>query len=100
MGSVAENTADHVVITDDNPRTENSGKIMSEIRAGMQDPNAATCIADRGAAILYAAEHSEDGDIIIVAGKGHESVQIVGEDRLPFDDLEVVRAVFEMEEPG
>jgi len=67
MGAIAENNADQVVITDDNPRREKSDRIMSDIRSGMVSPEAAMCIADRKRAIQYSAEQSTDGDGFITS---------------------------------
>lgn len=100
MGAIAEKHADHVVLTDDNPRRENSSTIMSDIRSGMLNPDAATCIADRRKAIHYSADQTFDGDVIVVAGKGHETVQIIGAERLAFDDSEVAGAAFDVKVPS
>ncbi len=94
MGALAERLADHVVVTADNARTEPLGQIMQDIRAGMQHPDEARWIDDRRAAIEAAARHARPGDVVLVAGKGHEDYQIVGTQKLPFDDREEVRKAF------
>jgi len=75
------------VVTDDNPRTENSAHIRQQIMEGCPD---AVEIADRKMAIDSAIKNLEANDILIVAGKGHEKHQIIGTEKIPFDDMEVV----------
>ncbi len=94
MGAVAERYADRILITSDNPRTEDPGAIMNDVRSGFGDPERAVLIADRRSAIREAVAHSAPGDVILVAGKGHETYQIVGTEKVPFDDREVVREAF------
>lgn len=88
MGAVAASGADHVIITDDNPRGENPAAIRAAIRTTC--PNA-TEIADRAQAIAAGLNLLGPGDILAVAGKGHEQDQIVGTAILPFDDVEIIR---------
>lgn len=88
MGEIATKHADVVIVTDDNPRSEVAETIRSEIMAAAPG---ATEIGDRRAAIRHAAALLEAGDTLIVAGKGHEEGQIVGETVLPFSDHEEVR---------
>jgi UDP-N-acetylmuramoyl-L-alanyl-D-glutamate--2,6-diaminopimelate ligase len=88
MGAAAERWADRVIVTDDNPRTEDPERIVSGILAGMQRPEAATVIRDRRAAIFHALVEARAGDIVLIAGKGHEDYQIVGTERFPFSDRE------------
>lgn len=90
MGAAAERLADRVIVTDDNPRTEDPDRIVASILAGMQRPEAVAVIRDRRAAILHALAEAEAGDIVLIAGKGHEDYQIVGAERLPFSDRAVV----------
>ncbi len=97
MAAVAEQRADRVVLTSDNPRTEDPEAILDDVAAGLAgrpgaDPNAsATRIASRAEAIGWAAEHAASGDVVVVAGKGHETYQIVGDERRDFDDRAVLR---------
>ena len=84
MGGIATKLADLAIITDDNPRGEDAAKIRAEIRAGA--PNAAE-IGDRRTAISEAVAGLEAGDVLVIAGKGHEQGQIVGDAVLPFDDV-------------
>ena len=90
MGAVASRLADIAVITSDNPRSEDSRTIIDEVRAGCDGPGEAILEPDRRAAISRALELARPGDIVLVAGKGHERVQQIGERSLPFDDREVV----------
>ena len=89
MGSVAASCADRVVVTDDNPRGEDPAAIRRAILAAC--PGAVE-IGDRAEAIARAIAALEPGDLLVVAGKGHETGQIVGATVMPFDDAEVVRA--------
>lgn len=92
MGEIASRIADAVLITDDNPRTENPIKIIEEIIAGAEKTgkNNFTVVSDRAEAIGKACSFAKKGDLVLVAGKGHESHQIVGEEILRFDDFEEV----------
>ncbi len=85
MGAAAAEFADVVFVTDDNPRTEDPTAIRGAVLEGCPD---ATEVADRAEAILRAVDALEPGDALLIAGKGHETGQIVGEDVLPFDDVE------------
>ncbi len=91
MGAIAARLADYSFVTSDNPRTEDPQSIADEIVAGMHGaPH--TVDLDRRSAIEAAVAQTAPGDVLIVAGKGHEQYQIIGGDVLPFDDVEVVRA--------
>ncbi|MBX2837017.1 MAG: UDP-N-acetylmuramoyl-L-alanyl-D-glutamate--2,6-diaminopimelate ligase [Gammaproteobacteria bacterium] len=94
MGSVAE-IADNVVVTDDNPRTEQPAHIRAQIIAGMSEPDRAIEIGDRHQAIRHAIDNAQAQDLILVAGKGHEDYQIVGEQRLIFSDRIAVQELLE-----
>ena len=88
MGKVAASESDIVIVTDDNPRGEDPASIRSEILAGA---SGALEIGDRRKAIAEAVGMAEASDIVLLAGKGHEQGQIVGDRTLPFDDVEVAR---------
>ena len=88
MGQIAAELADRVFVTDDNPRSEDPARIRREILAACPD---AVEIGDRGEAIATAVTGLAAGDVLLVAGKGHETGQIVGAAILPFDDAEAVR---------
>lgn len=87
MGKIAQNLADFVYVTDDNPRTENPETIRQEIMQGCPQ---ALNIGDREKAIAFAIGKLEKGDILLVAGKGHETGQYINGKVLPFNDQEVV----------
>ena len=88
MGAAAVRLADRVIVTDDNPRSEDPARIRAAIMA--QAPGA-TEVAGRREAIRLAISEAEAGDIVLLAGKGHEQGQIVGDRVLPFDDVTVAR---------
>lgn len=88
MGQVAEHCADQVVVTDDNPRSEPSRQIIEQILAGMQHPESTRIIANRGEAIRKSILESRAGDLILLAGKGHETYQEIDGVRHPFSDIE------------
>jgi UDP-N-acetylmuramoyl-L-alanyl-D-glutamate--2,6-diaminopimelate ligase len=89
MGAIAAERADIVIVTDDNPRSEDPASIRAAILAAA--PNARE-IGDRAEAIRTAIGALDSGDVLVVAGKGHETGQIIGERTLPFSDYDVVRA--------
>lgn len=105
MGAVAARLSDLVVITSDNPRSEDPNRIIDEIKRGIvppRDPGAPTreatpfiAIADRRLAIEHAVKTAKAGDLVLVAGKGHEKTQIIGERTLPFDDVDVARGALQ-----
>jgi UDP-N-acetylmuramoyl-L-alanyl-D-glutamate--2,6-diaminopimelate ligase len=90
MGEVGARLADVCYLTDDNPRSEASGEIIKQILSGMPNPDAVLRMPDRGRAIQMAISAAQAGDMVLVAGKGHEDYQIVGDQVLHFDDREVV----------
>jgi len=95
MGEIAARAADVVIVTDDNPRSEDPAVIRAEILAGAAGPAQILEIPDRGAAIARAVAYLDDGDVLVVAGKGHETGQIVGDRILPFSDHEAVQAALQ-----
>jgi len=104
MGEIAVRLADRTWVTSDNPRTERPEAIIDEILAGIgarADAHGArhVAIADRRAAIRDAIGWARPGDVLVIAGKGHETYQIVGADVLPFDDRKVARQVLEEARP-
>ena len=92
MGAIAARLSDYAIVTDDNPRTEDAADIRAQVMAGC--PNAEE-IGDRRSAIRAAIAMAGEGDVVVLAGKGHESGQIVGTDVLPFDDAEEARKAVE-----
>jgi UDP-N-acetylmuramoyl-L-alanyl-D-glutamate--2,6-diaminopimelate ligase len=89
MGAVAERFADVIIVTDDNPRGEDGDQIISDIVAGMSAPPRVE--RDRAAAIQLALAAARSGDVVLVAGKGHEEYQLIAGERLSYSDREVVR---------
>jgi len=90
MGRIAAREADLAIVTSDNPRTEDPDRIIDEIEAGMEGV-AHLRITDRREAIYRAVQLLEEGDCLLLAGKGHETYQVVGERRIPFDEPEIVQ---------
>ena len=97
MGAVAGRLSDLIVITSDNPRSEDPARIIEEIQRGItsdtrrDNAQSVLTIIDRRAAIAKAIEQARPGDLVLIAGKGHEKYQVIGERTLPFDDVEVAR---------
>lgn len=89
MGAIAEQNADYIVLTNDNPRSENAKDIIDDIKSGMTSKNI-KIEQDRHAAIHYAVSQAKAGDIVLVAGKGHENYQLIGNTKYPFNDAEEV----------
>jgi UDP-N-acetylmuramoyl-L-alanyl-D-glutamate--2,6-diaminopimelate ligase len=92
MGAIATRLADRAWVTSDNPRSERPEAIIAEIVAGIETPDRHVTIPDRKAAIRGALAWARTGDVVVIAGKGHETYQIVGDRTLPFDDASVARA--------
>lgn len=98
MGEIAEAFADKVIIADDNPRNEEGDKIVEHIQSGMKSPEQTVVLRDREKAIAYAIGNAEPGDVVLVAGKGHETYQDVGGSRLIFSDANQVRLALQARE--
>lgn len=94
MGRVAEELADHVIVTSDNSRTEDPLRIIHDILQGMRDRRKRTVIVNRRRAITYAIENARKDDIILLVSKGHENYELIDGKRLPFDEKEIVREAF------
>jgi UDP-N-acetylmuramoyl-L-alanyl-D-glutamate--2,6-diaminopimelate ligase len=92
MGAVAAQGADVVVVTSDNPRSESAHAIASQVAAGAAGASALITVVDRSRAIDHAITNAGPADVVLIAGKGHESYQIVGAEKLPFSDLAHARA--------
>jgi UDP-N-acetylmuramoyl-L-alanyl-D-glutamate--2,6-diaminopimelate ligase len=90
MGSIAAQHSDYLIITSDNPRSEDPGAIIDDIVSGIGDA-ACVVVSDRKEAIARAIEEAREGDLVVVAGKGHEDYQIIGAIKTHFDDREVAR---------
>ena len=91
MGSIAARHADYTIVTSDNPRKENPEEIMAEIVSGMGDATNCESVTDREAAIGKALGMAKAGDIVLIAGKGHENYQEFAHTVIPFDDREIAR---------
>ena len=112
MGAVAARLSDLVIVTSDNPRSEDPEKIIEEIRRGIVMPadrlapkgqqrgTPSIAIVDRRLAIEKAIAEARPGDLLLVAGKGHEKYQVIGDRTLPFDDVEVARAALARRRSG
>ena len=88
MAAIAEKLADHVILTDDNPRNENEVIIVEDMLEGMTSPGSALIEHDRYKALQLAFERSDSGDIILLAGKGHEDYQVLKDKTIHYSDRE------------
>jgi UDP-N-acetylmuramoyl-L-alanyl-D-glutamate--2,6-diaminopimelate ligase len=100
MGAVAAQLSDVVVVTSDNPRNEDPARIIEEIKRGIPAPSgreSVPCfsIVDRAEAIHFAIKTAQSGDLVLLAGKGHEKTQVIAGTEMPFDDVEVAREALE-----
>ena len=100
MGRIAEQLADIVIVTSDNPRSEDPESIIADIMTGMKSPTDTITKNNRRDAIEEAISCSQAGDIVLIAGKGHEKTQTIGTDVHPFDDCEITRKILETEGNG
>lgn len=91
MAKITEQFADRVIVTSDNPRHESLNIIIDDIMTGFHQPKAVIVECNRQKAIEFAVQNAVHGDIVLVAGKGHETVQIIGDQQFPFDDMSVVQ---------
>ena len=91
MGARVERWADELIVTNDNPRSEDPQVIVQHILSGMKTPQQAQIQLDRKQAIIQALNRAEADDIVLVAGKGHEDYQILGNHRLPFSDQKIIQ---------
>ena len=95
MAEVAQEGADRIIVTDDNPRGENGATIVADIMEGFTRPGAAQIERDRGRAIHHAVTEARAADVVLIAGKGHEDTQERNGAKLPFSDIAVARRVLE-----
>jgi UDP-N-acetylmuramoyl-L-alanyl-D-glutamate--2,6-diaminopimelate ligase len=101
MGAIAEKKADFIVLTNDNPRSETAINIIEDIKTGIQSvaklttEKKLTIEQDRHAAIYFAITQAKSGDVVLIAGKGHENYQLIGDKKYPFNDAEEVRLQLE-----
>ena len=90
MGAIGERLADVVILTSDNPRTEDPERILDDIEGGMSRPHER--IEDREQAVVRALELARPEDVVLLAGKGHETYQVRGTTKYPLDERDIVRA--------
>lgn len=101
MGRIAAAFADFVVLTSDNPRTESPYAILHDVLCGLRESKTPFAVLEnRREAIAFALSHAQSGDVLVLAGKGHETCQIIGTQAYPLDEREVVRSYFETKEAG
>lgn len=98
MAQAAEAMADEIYVTSDNPRTEDQRRILDDVVAGFTSRRPKLVEPDRRTAIREALTQARAGDVVLIAGKGHETYQIVGREKLPFDDVEEARAALALRE--
>lgn len=99
MGQIAGELADFIIVTSDNPRTENPSAIIEMVEEGVKKANGSyVVIESRYDAIKYALDNAKEGDVIILAGKGHETYQILNSGTIHFDEREVIREILGLEE--
>ncbi len=96
MGNAASTRSDLTIVTSDNPRTENPTAIIDDIVPGLSKTNEYRIIPDRRTAIQMAIRIAKEGDTVLIAGKGHENYQIIGDEKLQFDDREESRKALEL----
>ena len=95
MASIAEKQADLIFLTSDNPRTEDPQAILNDMIQGLAKPQHAVVEVERRQAIRQAIEAAQTGDVVLIAGKGHETYQIIGQQVLHFDDREEAQKCLE-----
>jgi UDP-N-acetylmuramoyl-L-alanyl-D-glutamate--2,6-diaminopimelate ligase len=95
MAEIGERLSDHLYLTQDNPRTEDPKQIMTEMIQGLKNPSQVVVEYNRAKAIESAIKNAKIEDIIVVAGKGHETYQIIGTEKMPFSDQHVVEAALQ-----
>ena len=96
MAAIAERLTNQIILTNDNPRSESPLAIIQDIQAGFKNKNSVIIEADRAKAIKYAVQKATSNDTVLIAGKGHETTQIIGMDILPFDDVEEAKKVLNL----
>ncbi len=92
---MAEALADRLIITSDNPRSEEPKAIIDEILTGIGDHKKAVVLPDRTDAIAYAITHAKEGDVVVLAGKGHETYQVLKDGTIHYDEREVISQLLE-----
>jgi UDP-N-acetylmuramoyl-L-alanyl-D-glutamate--2,6-diaminopimelate ligase len=100
MAKVVEQYANRIIVTTDNPRHEDPQTIIDEVMTGFSSPEKVEAILDRRQAIDIAITNAQPGDVVLLAGKGHETSQIVGDVHIAFDDRRVAREFLAAREEG
>jgi UDP-N-acetylmuramoyl-L-alanyl-D-glutamate--2,6-diaminopimelate ligase len=100
MAKAAEDFADKIIVTTDNPRHEDPQAVIDEVLAGFSSLDNVEAILDRRQAIDVAISNAQPGDVVLLAGKGHETSQIVGDVHIAFDDRRVAREFLAARESG
>jgi len=95
MAKIAEENADVVIVTDDNPRSESPEDIVVDIMKGFDQPGSVIVEHDRAIAIGKALKNAQSGDTVLIAGKGHENVQILATGSIPFSDREQANKILQ-----
>lgn len=95
MGKIAERLADQIIITSDNPRTEDAESIIEDVLEGIENKKRCIVEKDRKKAIEYAIKNYKKNDVIVLAGKGHENYQIIGKEKIKFDDRIIAREIID-----
>ncbi|WNC72965.1 UDP-N-acetylmuramoyl-L-alanyl-D-glutamate--2,6-diaminopimelate ligase [Thalassotalea psychrophila] len=95
MGSIAEQYADHIVLTNDNPRSEEPSQIAADIKQGIKAINKVDVIIDRQQAVISALSRAKENDMVLCAGKGHEDYLIIGDETIAYHEREVVRQFYQ-----
>lgn len=96
MAKAASERSDITVVTSDNPRTEDPRAILDEVLTGIVPGRKSTAIIDRREAVVYAVRLAKPGDVVVIAGKGHENYQIIGREKVPMDDRELAREALDL----
>ena len=96
MAAIAERYADLIVVTSDNPRNEDPQEIVTDIVQGFINRQAVYIELDREKAIWQAIRLGQAGDMVLIAGKGHETIQIIKDKQIPFDDVQKVKQALQM----
>ena len=94
MGEIAERQSDHIIITNDNPRTEDENRIAKDILSGCEQPDKITVLLERQKAVLLALQRAKKEDVVLLAGKGHEDYIVMGEKQIPYNERELVRSIY------
>jgi UDP-N-acetylmuramoyl-L-alanyl-D-glutamate--2,6-diaminopimelate ligase len=97
MGGIASSLSDVTIVTSDNPRKEDPNAIIDEVMTGITDGASVFREADRRKAILFALNTATHGDVVLIAGKGHEDYQVVGETKVPFSDRNTVEEFLQVQ---